>query len=314
MERIRLQLTKATAPAGPITLQILADAVCRRGCEFCSIAEAEPGSRNMSIEEIQDNLGFFDSEYGVKSVIFAGGEPTDRVDLLEILEMTSRQAGVADIVVVSRGDRWRTDEMFVRRVSELPVRLVYSLDLWTVADVDVRRDFSLISRGRQAIANASGHDIPVDTNSVISRQLIELGSPAIEALANLPSPSSTLTFPFPKGGALSSESEIVPSLLDTVEWLAATSRAFERTGRDWKLKGLPVCYVPQFRSHISRSKDRRYVSALHQFGQAERYFGDRLQLVHDHDCGSCAALSQCDGFWSHYLDGDDFPALSPIRQ
>jgi hypothetical protein len=296
-----------------MALQILADAVCRRGCDFCSIAEAEPGARNMSLEEIVANLRYFDDRGEVNSVIFAGGEPTDRQDLLDILEVTSRLSGLSDIVVVSRGDRWRSDMPFLAKVAELPVRLVYSLDLWTAEDADASREFSLISRGSKAIAEAARHAVPVETNTVISRQLIGLGPLGIETLAALPCETSTFTFPFPKGGALAAEDEIVPGMFEAVEWLTSISTAFERAGRQWRLKGLPICYVPQFRSHMSRTRDRTYVSALHQFDRAQRYFDDRVHLVHDHSCGTCTALPDCDGFWSHYLDGNNFPALSPIH-
>lgn len=56
-----------------IVLQIQADTICRRTCDFCSIRVEDPDARNMTFDEIALNLDYFDSRYGIRRLILASG-------------------------------------------------------------------------------------------------------------------------------------------------------------------------------------------------------------------------------------------------
>lgn len=297
----------------PVSLQVLADAICRRGCDFCSISVPPDGTRNMTFEEVRTNIEYFDRGGGIRQVVLAGGEPTDRADLVQILELLGRVASLEDVVVVTRGDRWRKDESLLRAATALPLRVVFSFDLWTPSDLDPDRRYSVYGRARRVLDALGQHHIPATTNTVLTKSLVGLGEPAAAAVAALPTQGSTFTFPFPKGGVLANDLADVPTIDAARSWLLMADLCLLSQGRPWKLKGLPACFVPEFRQHITATPDRVYVSALHQTGAAERYLGDRLTLIYQPGCDRCTARPACDGFWARYLTTGQFPPLRPLR-
>jgi len=69
----------------PTSLEVKVAYTCRMQCKFCLFGDRSNWPL-MSTQMIFDNISFHVDKCGINELIISGGEPTDREDLIDILE------------------------------------------------------------------------------------------------------------------------------------------------------------------------------------------------------------------------------------
>jgi hypothetical protein len=263
---------------------------------------------SLTLEDVAANLAYFESTFGVREVVVAGGEPTDRHDLPLVLAALHALPRLERVTVISRGVRWRSlDLLDVART--LPLVVVYSFDVWTEADWAPAAWQLIEGSARVAIGALAKNSISVTSNTVLTRALLQDPPRVASALCNLPLAYSSLTYPFPISDAVSGAVDLIPSVDDARTGVALFARQFAGSGRDWGLKGIPSCWVPEFRGKVSKTKQRLAITPTAQFDHAFPYLPNQLAFTQTDECRGCAARGECDGTWPEYLADPGFPAL-----
>jgi hypothetical protein len=78
------------------------------------------------------------------------------------------------------------------------------------------------------------------------------------------------------------------------------------------VKGLPACYLGEWKHLAGRTANRWYVDADHQLDRALLFFPDVVAFHKGEACRFCPADGACDGFFATYLRRPGFPPLRPL--
>ncbi len=293
----------------PVDLQLLLEGACRRSCAHCYISDQDGIERSLTVDEVADNLAYW-AGGSLREVVLAGGEITDRPDLPEILDLLAK-IDVERITIVSRGHRWNQPGL-LERATNLPLTIVWSFDVWVAKDVDPEMPHHSLGRALATMSPLRDAGVKLATNTVLTSSFVRLMPRSGQALADLPAEYSTLTYPFPAGRARSGGATVVPPLSAALDVVDALAVEFDRVERPWALKGLPVCWAPQWREQIHATKNRHYVTSSRQRAAAGRYLPDQLPFAHVQACVGCEARHQCDGVWPTRLGDRSFPPIQAI--
>lgn len=285
---------------------------CNDSCRFCHSAPHR--GVDLSTAAVRSRVDRV-VEAGVERVVFSGGEPTIRPDLVELVAY-GRAAGLV-VGLVSNG-RMLAYRGLRERLLEAGLSQVY-LSLHShraaVHDSLVRAEaHAQTVAATRFFANRPGVDLVV--NCVITRPNLGDLSGLARLLGRLGEAPRTLKLSFvePEGNALDGFDELVPTLTEAARAVARTLRKLEvscgRTGLTLAVDGFPECVLAEARTHTSDLWTEGFVYLMEAF-ERKLHRVDDLNKARGEPCRRCV-LDGCPGVYRTYLDRRGDGELAPV--
>jgi len=285
---------------------------CNDSCRFCHSAPHR--GVDLSTAAVRARVDRV-VEAGVERVVFSGGEPTIRPDLVDLVAY-ARDAGLV-VGLVTNG-RMLAYRGLRERLVEVGLSQVYlSLHSHRAAVHDglVRAEaHAQTVAAARFFANRPGVDLVV--NCVITRPNLGDIAGLARLLGRLGGAPRTLKLSFvePEGNALDSFDELVPTLTEAARVVARTMRKLEaqseRTGLTLAVDGFPPCVLPEARTHTSDLWTEGFVYLMEAF-ERNLHRVDDLNKARGEPCRRCV-LDGCPGVYRTYLDRRGDGELAPV--
>lgn len=287
-------------------LQIRPSSSCKGDCAFCSAAGADPQA-DMTLDEIRRNLDHFVDARGVREVVVSGGEITHREDFAELMALLESKP-LDHVALISSGLQWTDEQM--ERAGRAIDRVILSITPWS--SVEAAGSASRVDEVYHLAERLSDAGITVQTNTVVLRGNLQLLRALFVRIAELGLRGPRLTFPFPHGRTRERFQELVPAWGEARGPIFALLDEFERF--DPRLVNLPLCYLDTYRRFCRPTTVRILVEKGRQL-QDHAVIPPFIGKGHLPVCQTCEVESECDGFWSFYLEQPGmFPPLRALER
>jgi len=288
---------------------------CNDACRFCHSAPHR--GVDLSTSAARGRIDRV-AEAGVERVVFSGGEPTIRPDLVELVAY-ARAAGL-EVGLVSNG-RMLAYRGLREALLEAGLSQVYlSLHSHRAAVHD-----SLVRAEAHAQTVAAARffanrpEVELLINCVVTRPNLGDLSGLARLVARLGEAPRLLKLSFvePEGNALEGFDDLVPTLTEAARAVAWTVRKLEgfcgQTGLTLAVDGFPPCLLPEARTHTSDLWTEGFVYLM-EATERKLHRVDDLNKARGEPCRRCV-LDGCPGVYRTYLerrgDGELVPVVAP---
>jgi MoaA/NifB/PqqE/SkfB family radical SAM enzyme len=299
---------------------------CNDACVHCVVDDYRDLLRSAGREQDRTTEQFkaelLESRARADSVVFTGGEPTIRQDLVELLEY-ARDLGY-EIIMQSNGRRFHSPEFADSVVAAARVRYCIALhgpDA-TVHDAVTRRP-GAFEQTVAGIRNLVERRQLVTGKIVISRLNMEALPRTAQAFLDLGVGHVSIAFLHAQGMARKMWDEVVPRYRDVVPFMHQAMRVLldGRGGVD--AETFMYCHMQGYEQYIGENQQQleKYVE-LHQYGdsrEVQDWSIVRPQIKRKFDaCKSCRFGPICEGPWCEYAErygGEEFVPVrgAPVR-
>jgi len=270
---------------------------CNNHCLFCHTARRRGvvGSSAAVLDKIA-----LAATLACDTVVFSGGEPTLRPELLH----WARRAHALGLAVglVTNGRALAYDRR-VERLVALGLRYAHvSLHGGTAAVHDALVEAEGFAQAVQGIEHLVRQGVDVTLNCVLVRQNLEALAPLVELAGRLRPARLKLSFAEPKGAALERFADIVPRVTDAARAALAAVRhaAVVAQGLRIELEGFPLCTIAPFAELASglRGHEFAWMSEVDESAFAPI---DDDNKVHLAVCDECVERGRCPGLFGEYV-------------
>ena len=267
-------------------------------------AGAPVPTRSMSEEELLENLWYFGEgmegprTHPCTRLVFSGVGVATREDLPRVMDK-ARGWGFAHIVL-----HVGVEDLEKLNLGELENRVDC-----VVVPLQPGRGGAHVQQGASAIRACQEAGIEVAANTVLSQEAVSQLEAVTRRLTSVRPMRASFTFPFPIAGGSSTE---VVKAAAVRRALSKAIPALEASGIAVSVKGLPACYLDEYRHVFRKSANRWYVDADHQLKEALLFFPDVVGFSKTDACRFCSVDSSCDGFFATYLRREGFPPLRSL--
>lgn len=284
---------------------------CNNRCVFCVQGDKRSRYSPRSTEELRTVLK--DERARVSAVVFTGGEPTVRPDLLELVAY-ARDLGYRTIQIQTNG-RMFAHRGFVRRLLEAGANEFSPALHGHVAPL---HDFLTGAPGAFAqtvtgIRNLKAQGLFVLTNSVITKSNYRHLPDLARLLVSLGVDQFQFAFVHPVGTAGDQFERVVPRMELLAPHLQAALRIGLEAGRRVYTEAVPYCILPGHEEcvvekHIPRTAIYDAESTIEDY---TKYRLDEGKLKGP-ACPDCVHFAECEGPWREYPERLGWAEFRPV--
>jgi pyruvate-formate lyase-activating enzyme len=285
----------------PVWAGINLGGLCNSHCTFCYTdwLNNVPGFQTNQVKSAIDKLAEINS---IKVLLFSGGEPTIRRDLLSLFEYAN-QAGFLDIALHTNG-RELKDHWLVERMVELGLkRVLLSLHGQNAEVHDkITNSPNSFSEVLEGLRNLRAFSIEPTINTVMCQDNYRQLSEIVKFLSETLGRRGRIRFSYPiiEGAALENIdwvlvpfSQLKPSMLEAM-------RLAEEMGFEVQAANMPLCIPDQ--SHRDTTYDTQVLSEFVEVSPFYKFNVPRGEKsVKLNSCMQCSKASLCRGIQIEYL-------------
>lgn len=283
---------------------------CNNNCKFCCVSDQR--KINLTTEQIKKDMDL-GRKNGAEKVVFTGGEPTLRKDIVELVSY-AKKMGYIHILIISNG-RMISYKPFLDKLVAVGLNsLCFSLP-----DIDEEIYDDLIQvKGSykqlmEAIENLKTHDLLISTITVITKKNYKRLPKITEYLSELskeiPKFFSEFVFINPTDNAWRYREELVPKLSDVALYVHESLDLAKEKGLVLNVEAIPLCYMQGYENNVVElhmAKNRVFFDpekSDYEYNESRRAEGK----VKSEYCKDCRYDSMCEGVWKNYVDvyGDE---------
>jgi len=313
----------------PKMLYINIDERCNENCAFCVVKGENRGKfGSMSKEEAKRIIKDFINSGG-RGIVFTGGEPTLRDDLLEIIEYAEQFKMLHSISIITNGTRI-SDEKCLKSIISADKRNIINFCISLHSHKEkiselLTRTKGTFKRTITGIENIIEKGIKLSIYQVItSKNYQDLLGFAKFLNKNYPEIKDiTFAYPFPQGNALLNDwifaklSSLRPYFLKALKFLSKEGYRVNIAS----CGQFPLCTIPGFEEKVldplfwSEENISGVVGekSFHEFEMVSKEWVDQYKNK-SQECKKCILNKYCQGFWKKYIDLFGFAGLRPIDQ
>ncbi len=272
---------------------------CGSRCSFCFTEwiRDEPGLSPSLVLEILDLVATIDTAH---TVVFTGGEPTLRRDLVDLFR-AARERGLTDLGLQTNGHRLAKPAYLAALSDAGMTRVLLSIHGATAethtAITGVPASFGLATR---ALIDLWRRPLPTIVNFVVCRANLHEAERFVHFIDEV-APGTPIRFSYPivEGAAFTNAASVLPSL---PEFIAAVTAARNARATDGEIS---VANVPACVSDRVGAPPAYLVSQRRTLLQASAFYRDRHErgevLAKVAACTGCAHAEDCGGLQLAYL-------------
>ena len=299
-------------------LNLFAGYACNNNCWFCS-EMLNRGKQDRTTSEIKSELANSKKE-GTQRVVFTGGEPTIRPDIVELVAYAN-SLSFDEIFIITNG-RMLFYKEFARSLSKAGLtHILFSLHAPTaeIHDFLTRSpgSFEQIVQGIKNMKDVGG--VMIENNCAITQKnykqlpalaemLIELGVDFYEFI--LVNPFSIATCHKEKF------EEFVPRLSEIEKYVHRALDIGIKNDVWCTAEAIPICYMKGYERHVTelrmapersiRGPDNRYVPDVNKSRK-------ETGKIKPQSCKKCKYYLLCEGIWGHYAEHYGIEELKPVK-
>ena len=291
---------------------------CNNRCIHCVIADQRDralqlrGSTDRTTQEYVSEL--LDAKRrGLSDVIFTGGEPTIRKDLLQLMHK-ARTLGLR--VHVQTNGRILAYRAMVEKAAPLQAIWCVALHGPTAAVHDgivgIPGAFDQTLRGLQNLREFKQH---VLGKVVISKLNVPHLAEIVGLLASVGAEHVNLAFPHALGSAREHFDEVVPTYTDLAPELRRAVAA-HASAIEISIEAVPPCVLPGHKKHLTEYEfSPRHQPAVHtqlDMETSDWHEARREQKQKGENCQQCRYDAVCEGPWKEYVEHFGAGELVPL--
>ncbi len=284
---------------------------CNNRCRFCvqgdkrhEVAPPETGDLRRELE---------DARGGAQGVVFTGGEPTLRDDLLELVALAA-QLGYRPVQIQSNGRMFASREACQRLIDAGATEFSPALH----GPLPALHDWLTRAPGSFAQTTAGIRNLKrlgqyVLTNSVVVRANFRNLPALARLLVQLGVDQFQFAYVHPVGTAGEALTAVVPRMELAAPYLMEGLRVGRAAGVPVVTEAVPYCILPGFEEHVveSRIPSTRVVDAgvvVEDYRQYRLHEGK----LKGPDCPGCRWFEACEGPWREYPERYGFGEFRPV--
>jgi MoaA/NifB/PqqE/SkfB family radical SAM enzyme len=301
----------------PPRMDIRTGYLCNNNCRFCCVRDLEKNCGSLTTGDIKRDLDFARKE-GVQKVVFTGGEPTIRKDILELVKY-ARSLQFNRIALITNGRMLSYKDFVDRLVKAGMTDVAFSLPDYRQSVYEhltrVRGSFEQLMRG---IYNTKGYNLSVATITVILKtnfkHLVKLTEFLIVLNAHFPDFFSEFIFVNPESNAWRYRKEMVPKMSDVVPYVHESLDVARRSGLKLNIEGIPFCYMEKYKKNIVElGMAKKRIMTSPGFLDVDYNKTRREKLKYKgQKCKICKYGSICEGVWENYVKIYGFNEFMPL--
>ena len=286
---------------------------CNNRCRFCVQGDKRERFAPKSLAELRQSL--VQGRPALEAVVFTGGEPTLRPDLLELVAL-ARELGYRQIQIQTNGRMLAYRGYLQRLVAAGATEISPALhapdaelhDALTRAEGSFAQTVAGIRHLREL-------GVPVLTNSVITRPSQTRLEPLAELLCELGVEQMQFAFVHPVGSAAAEFDAIVPRMSEMAPYLKRALAIGRSAGRRVMAEAVPYCMLDGYEQCVAEEiiPPTRVVDAEITIADYGRYRRDEGKLKGP-ACASCAYDERCEGPWREYPERHGFEEFRPVAR
>ena len=282
---------------------------CNMMCRHCAQGGKRFRFKDKTAAEIKSELVSAFNE-GIRSVVFTGGEPTIRKDIVELVAFAKEQ-GYELIQVQTNGRRFAsrkfTDAMIEAGMNEFSPALN--------GHIPALHDFLSQVPGawKQTVAgikNVREYEIPIISNTVISRPNYRFARNISQLLVSLGVDQYQLAFVHPVGSAWTNFWGVVPRMSLAAPYVHRGLQVGLDAGLKVMAEAMPFCMMKGYELQVSEL----YIPSTTVYEKRGNVESFEEWRVHEgkwkgEQCRDCVFKDICEGPWREYVwkyGGDEF--------
>lgn len=296
---------------------------CNNDCIHCVIADhrdlvlARGLPEDIPEEEYRRELK--DSRARADSVVFTGGEPTIRKELMDLLAY-ARDLGY-EIMMQTNGRRLSRMNFARALCGIAPIKFTIALHGHTpqIHDAITRAEGSFYEtvQGIRNLIEINGSSDIIGGKIVISKINAPYITDTTRFMLNLGISSINITFPHACGNARKDFFNVVPRYSEIKHQVNDSIHLCREMGAGVSTEAIPFCLLPgaEFCSSELQYKYHGY-SELKQYGCDETIDWQKMRpeiKKKGPDCPKCRFDKVCEGPWMEYPSAYGFEELVPVR-
>lgn len=270
---------------------------CNNHCVFCVLGDQKRNYSDRTGDEIKAILDSSRNEYG--EVIFTGGEPTIRPD---IIELVSFARGLGYSIQIQSNGRMFAYKDFCRRMIDAGVsHFAVSVhghnaklhDHLTGAKGSFRQTVTgisnLLSLGSSAV-----------TNTVINKTNYKFLPEIAELLVELGVPQYQFSFPHILGSALANKNRILPRKSSVIKYVKKGLDIGIKNKRTVKTEAIPYCLLAGYEDCASEASIPETKVFSNKLTESFDHWRKEEGKLKGPRCKECRYFSRCEGPWREY--------------
>ncbi|MDP6627172.1 MAG: radical SAM protein [Methanopyri archaeon] len=290
---------------------------CNNNCRFCVVGDEKRRTRDMATADVKASIDAA-KEGGVTTLVFTGGEPTIRKDLVELVAHAGG-LGFRDIILISNG-RMLSYSDYLRDLVRAGLTTV-SMSLPSHRP----KLYEHLTRSQggwqqlmQAFDNVAEHPLTVCTITCITKPAVgdlpDTTRFLIKQQERFHRYFGELIFVHPAGNARAYWRDIVPRMSTASPLVHAALDIAEEADILLNVEAIPLCHMQGYESHVIEltmapewEMREPGISGLDQ-NQARRERNKHKEP----SCCSCRYDAVCEGPWAGYVDLFGFEEFRPV--
>ncbi|MBN2457789.1 radical SAM protein [Candidatus Woesearchaeota archaeon] len=298
---------------------IITGYACNNNCAFCYDSEKrEQGIADLSTADVIERIRFA-RERGCEYLDFLGGEFTIRKDALYLVSY-AKKLGFKIISVTTNGRAFSYMQLLQRFIDSGVNSIVFSIHGHT----DELHDMQTMVKGsfrqaKKAVANAKKLNIPISTNTTITRlnlnELPEIG----RFLYDLGSRNAEFVFLDPTTGRGNTDFErLMPGIKESAGPIKKLlDIGIQHRIGHWHIRYYPMCYIKGYEDRVSEYDEKKsFELDMHlgpEFINMDAQ-GSRKDIgkIKPESCRMCVFDNMCEGVWKRYAEIRGTEELVPV--
>jgi MoaA/NifB/PqqE/SkfB family radical SAM enzyme len=290
---------------------------CNNNCIFCCEGDNDH-KKDISSDEIKKKL-IFAKKNNTSRVVFMGGEPTIRPDLVNLVRYAKKELHFKEVFIISNG-RMFSYEKFAKQIVDAGVdtvlfSLVGSNSKIHDAQTRVLGSFNQLIAGVKNIKKYS--NVIIGFNTTINKyNYKDLPNLANLVTSFLEPDRGFFEFIFvhPCGNALKYFDDVVPRVKDVVPYLKKAIDIGKKAKIKVMAEAIPFCYMHNYEEFVTELQMSREREKYHPYDDICDLNSSRVAVAKRKAdfCKKCIFDLLCEGLWKNYANHFGFDELKPI--
>lgn len=286
---------------------------CNNLCRFCAQGDKRRSLRAIPGKELAQKL-LHGRDQARGGLVLTGGEPAMHDEILALVRL-AKGLGYAPIQLQTNGRLLSLPRVLHAFLQAGVTEISPSLHGPTAEVHDaLTRAPGSFEQSARGIANSIAAGVPVVTNSVITRDNVDVLDQLVDLLASLGVRRAQLAFVHPVGTAWEHFDDVVPRLPRVQQALAPALHRATLHGMDLVTEAVPLCFLSGM-EHLAVEARIPLTTVMDLEGTVDYSAWRQAEgKAKGPPCEGCEHGSRCEGPWREYperLGWDEFsPAAS----